>query len=54
MKKMLLRVLCLSLLLALCLPLVACDMQFGGMIGKIIERLPSISDDQMDQIYIFE
>lgn len=50
MKKMLLRVLCLSLLLALCLPLVACDMQFGGLIGRIIERLPSISDDQMDQI----
>ena len=38
MKKHLLRALCLTFILALCMPLVACDMEFGGLVGELMEN----------------
>ncbi len=38
MKKYLLRALCLTFILALCMPLVACDMEFGGLVGELMEN----------------
>ena len=50
MHKVLFRYACLGLVLVLCLPLVACDMKMGGLLGKLLEFLPEISGDQMGQI----
>lgn len=50
MRKTLLRYACLGLVLVLCLPMVACDMKLGGLLGKLLENLPDISDDQVGQI----
>lgn len=50
MRKVLFRYACLGLVLVLCLPLVACDMKMGGLLGKLLEILPEISGDQMGQI----
>ena len=50
MKKIAFRTLCLGLVLALCLPMVACDVQFGGLLGKLLEKLPEMSESQMEQI----
>ena len=36
MKKHLLRVLCIAFVLSLCLPMAACDMEFGGLVGELL------------------
>lgn len=36
MKKHLLRVLCIAFVLFLCLPMAACDMEFGGLVGELL------------------
>ena len=46
MKKHLLRTLCIAFVLTLCLPLVACDMQFGGLVGELIEN----NQDKQEQL----
>lgn len=45
-----LRSLCICMILMLCFSMVACDVQLGGLLGKLLEKLPEISDGQMDQI----
>ena len=41
MHKRFLRTLCLALLLLLCLPMVACDMEIGGLVGELLaDRAP--------------
>ena len=47
MKKHLLRVLSLLFILTLCLPLVACDMEFGGLIGELMESANSPEGEQL-------
>ena len=39
MKKHLLRALCLTFVLALCMPMVACDMEFGGLVGELMQDM---------------
>lgn len=36
MKKHLLRVICMAFVLSLCLPMAACDMEFGGLVGELL------------------
>ena len=51
MKKIAFRTLCLGLVLALCLPMVACDVQFGGLLGKLLEKLPEMSQFPLSIIW---
>ena len=39
MKKHLLRALCLTFVLALCMPMVACDMELGGLVGELMQDM---------------
>ena len=36
MRKYLLRTLCIAFVLSLCLPMVACDMELGGLVGELL------------------
>ena len=38
MRTSFLRLICLGAVLALCIPMVACDMQLGGLIGELLEE----------------
>ena len=51
MKKYLLRALCLAFVLVLCLPMVACDMEFEGLVGELLADMNADNldmDDVMD------
>ena len=51
MRTSLLRFICLSIVLTLCVPMVACDMQFGGLIGELITN-NQIESEQLSDIDI--
>ena len=44
MRTSLLRFICLSIVLTLCIPMVACDMQFGGLIGELMNQNPDVQE----------
>ncbi len=47
MKKNLLRALCFAFVLTLCIPMVACDMQFGGLVGELLENMTLPAQDEL-------
>lgn len=48
MRTYLFRFLSLCIVLTLCLPMVACDMQFGGLVGELMEDLNGGSDPSLE------
>lgn len=45
MKKHLLRLLCMAFVLSLCLPMAACDMEFGGLVGELLADMDNVKEE---------
>ncbi len=57
MKKHLIRTLCIAFILSLCLPMVACDMEFGGLVGELLaDKAPNggVVPDQWESDLVIE